>query len=439
MGLVEQNWTREKIDKFAAEKFSKYTPEEMEVLREQFSPEQLEAVQAGEAAIDPHDLTIQGALRTDPYRLPYIDDFRDIQPIIDRRPRTQPAPDPWARFMNLDDFTQDLLSWSEKFQVGDKRQQLRRLAEFAPPEWKEVPEGQWPDKVKRATHDKYTDYLTIEATKNQADIDAGGAGSGPTDSDILEYIIERSMMTDNNLQSQSFLAPALPHKVPGVAGQYRISKDEEDPEGLFQDLKKRTGMTIIEISRILFKSVDVNFVTNQTRLGKVMTVRVVAIAGNKNGWLGVGVAKSTEMSVSNTKARIRAIENMRPIRRYEDRTVYGNLKSKVSGTVVELFARPPGMKIPLPRLFLCSATSVCTDSALLLGFGLRVPHRIFEMARAAGLKDLAARIPRSRNGHNTIMAMYHALTNQPDPEEIAMGRGKKMVDARKVYFGGNVL
>jgi small subunit ribosomal protein S5 len=67
-----------------------------------------------------------------------------------------------------------------------------------------------------------------------------------------------------------------------------------------------------------------------------------------------------------------------------------------------------------------------------------VSHRIFEMCRAAGISDLAASIPRSRNPMNTVKAAYWALCNQPDPEEMAMGRGKKMVDVRKVYYGGAV-
>jgi small subunit ribosomal protein S5 len=60
------------------------------------------------------------------------------------------------------------------------------------------------------------------------------------------------------------------------------------------------------------------------------------------------------------------------------------------------------------------------------------------MARAAGISDLAAKIPRSRNPMNTVKAAYEALMKQPDPEEIATGRGKKLVDVRKVYYGGAV-
>ena len=39
---------------------------------------------------------------------------------------------------------------------------------------------------------------------------------------------------------------------------------------------------------------------------------------------------------------------------------------------------------------------------------------------------------------NTVKATFQALTNQPDPEAIAEGRGKKLVDVRKVYYGGAV-
>lgn len=39
---------------------------------------------------------------------------------------------------------------------------------------------------------------------------------------------------------------------------------------------------------------------------------------------------------------------------------------------------------------------------------------------------------------NTVKATIQALHNQKDPEEIARGRGLKMVDVRKVYYAGNI-
>lgn len=73
-----------------------------------------------------------------------------------------------------------------------------------------------------------------------------------------------------------------------------------------------------------------------------------------------------------------------------------------------------------------------------IGFGLRCQHLIYEMARAAGIHDLAARVERSRNPMNTVKAAYEALTTQKDPEEIARARGRKLVDVRKVYYAGRV-
>jgi small subunit ribosomal protein S5 len=66
------------------------------------------------------------------------------------------------------------------------------------------------------------------------------------------------------------------------------------------------------------------------------------------------------------------------------------------------------------------------------GFGNRCQHLIYELARAAGISDLAAR------KMNVVKAAFEALMSQRLPEEVAKARGKKMVDVRKVYYGGKV-
>ena len=73
-----------------------------------------------------------------------------------------------------------------------------------------------------------------------------------------------------------------------------------------------------------------------------------------------------------------------------------------------------------------------------IGFGVRCQDKIFEMCRCAGISDLAARVTRSRNPMNTIKATFQALMSQRIPDEVARGLGKKLVDVRKVYYGGNV-
>ncbi|EAQ86626.1 hypothetical protein CHGG_07879 [Chaetomium globosum CBS 148.51] len=343
MGLMDEK----QIDQFTKEQFPKYTQEEIDHLRTKYSPAQIAALEAGEAAIDPRDLTVQGRLRVDPYTMPYIDDFAETQPIIDKRAKNQEAPDPLARFMNMDEFTADLVEWADKFQEGDVTGKLKTPADFVSDEFKKKPEGQWPGEVREAAHKAFQNH--------------------------------------------------------GL-----------DDIGIYQDLKRRTGLRVKDILNLHSKQLVQRRVANQTRLGKVQKASIMYVVGNGNGWLGIGEAKSTEPSIAGLKARLLAIRNMRPIRRYEDRTIYGSVTAKVSGTVVKMNARPPG-------------------------FGLRVSHRIFEMCRAAGIQDLAANIPRSRNPMNTVKAAYWALCNQPDPERMAIGRGKKMVDVRKVYYGGATL
>ncbi|KAK0674678.1 ribosomal protein S5, C-terminal domain-containing protein [Cercophora samala] len=425
LGIAKQSnspVSEEQIDDFTKKQFPKYTPAEKAELARMYTPEQIAALEAGEATINPRDLTIQGRLRTDIYRMPYIDDFAEHQPIIDKRApassrgRRIAPPDPNARFMNTDEFVSDLIRWADKFRVGEPTGQLKRLEDFVPDEWKKVKEGQWPGEVRDEAHKEFKKYLQDEINKAAKLQENGGVvAGGPTDADVLSYILERSVMTDKNIQTQSSLALALPDKVPGVAGMYKAAIDPADDgldeTGVFQDLKRKSGMSVQEILALQTKTLVMNRVSNQTRMGKIGSMVTMVVAGNGNGWVGLGYAKSQEPGVAATKARLDAISKMRPIKRYENRTIFGNVEAKVSGTVVQLFARPPG-------------------------FGLRVQHRIFEICRAAGIQDLSARVPRSRNPMNTVKATFEALFNQKDPEEIAMGRGRKLVDVRKVYYGG---
>ena len=39
---------------------------------------------------------------------------------------------------------------------------------------------------------------------------------------------------------------------------------------------------------------------------------------------------------------------------------------------------------------------------------------------------------------NTVKATIQALMKQRNPEDVARARSRKLVDVRKVYYGGNV-
>ncbi|ETS79088.1 hypothetical protein PFICI_08941 [Pestalotiopsis fici W106-1] len=385
-------------EKFAKEQFTPYTPEELEILKKHYSPEQMEALEAGEASIDPTDLSIQGRIRRDPYRLPYLDDFSRLVPTIDRQPKkaVQPAQNP--RWLTDEEHMLEL------FQSQDEHLKplLARL-KFTEEEWA----------AKSPASKQYHLSKVKEAIKKQRELEAV-----PEVVRAHEHMAERSMLNDGNKPSNSAIAPGIGKNIPGISGVYSNPIDPEDQglddDGTWQDLKKQTGMTVRQMIDLTTKILVTRFVHNQTRLGKVRSIWVLAIAGNKNGRLGLGVAKSVENGVAVQKAKLLAIRNMQPIRRYEDRTIHGEVEAKVGATIVKLQARPPG-------------------------FGLRVPARLFEMFRACGIHDIAGTMPRSRNPMNSVKATFQALMNQKDPNEIAIGRGKKLVDVRKVYYGGNVL
>ena len=59
--------------------------------------------------------------------------------------------------------------------------------------------------------------------------------------------------------------------------------------------------------------------------------------------LGIGEGKSVEPEDARRMAIYKAIRNMKPIPRYEQRTIYGEVKAKVGGTNVVISSRPPGM------------------------------------------------------------------------------------------------
>ncbi|TFA99295.1 putative 37S ribosomal protein S5 [Trichoderma ghanense] len=441
MGLL----SKDGLDKYRREKFPDYTKEELDALGKKYTPEQLEALKAGEAAIDPEDLIFQGRLRDDPYRPQYMEDYTVLDPRYDVKPEIEGTP--WEpQWLNPSD-------WADKYgsklaDLTDKKtsdqltramvRALRRVKESNGAELIDLTEEELVDLEKdpellkkylvEEDADAKSDGEAVEITQEQAmkldraideewKKELSKIGEGP-DSGELEpsnlELIEDGPAGTSRLHSAE--APEL-GKVPGVEGLYKSAADPEDEgqddDGRYQEIKRLTGMSLRDIQSIYRKVLVTRWVTNQTRLGKVRSTSIVAIAGNGNGRLGLGIAKSTEAGLAAETAQLLAIRNMKPIRRYENRTIYGNAKAKVSGTVVELFARPPG-------------------------FGLRCPHRIFEMCRASGIHDIAARMPRSKNPMNSVKAAYEALMNQVDPEEIAIGRGKKMVDVRKVYYGGNV-
>ncbi|KAF9886382.1 28S ribosomal protein S5, mitochondrial [Aspergillus nanangensis] len=347
--------------------FKAYTEEEKAALKENYTPEQLAAIEAGEAAIDPKDMAEQFSIRRDPMKLHYLDDMSTIEPGVDKAVKAPGSNSDYnAKLKSDDDF------------VGD-------FARF----FAEMPEnanaGDWVRFLE-------TTRVTVGKEENELSPHSSLVPDlfGPGDSMNGEI--------------------PLPQVFPKDRNQVRESEEMTDA---LKRLLLSTGFSVSYIKSLKTKALVSHSVVNQTRLGKVRRVYCLSIAGNGNGLLGIGEAKSEESADAMLQSKYRAIRSMQPIPRYENRTIYGDVKGKVGAVELQLMTRPPG-------------------------FGLRCQHLIFEMCRAAGIHDLAARVSRSRNPMNTVKAAYEALMAQRNPEDIARARGQKLVDVRKVYYSGRV-
>ncbi|KAJ2972730.1 hypothetical protein NQ176_g6990 [Zarea fungicola] len=80
------------MEKFKKTHMPEYSKEELEQLRSKYTPEQIEAIQAGEKAIDTTDLLIQGRIRDDPYRPTYVEDYSQLDPRYDLKPEIEGKP-----------------------------------------------------------------------------------------------------------------------------------------------------------------------------------------------------------------------------------------------------------------------------------------------------------------------------------------------------------
>lgn len=170
-------------------------------------------------------------------------------------------------------------------------------------------------------------------------------------------------------------------------------------------------------------------VVQQTGKGKIRRVAYHILLGNADGLVGLGEGKHANTMVALKSARIDALRNMDWVERFEKRTVWTEMRTKLGGTELILRPRP-------------------------VGFGLRCNPYLHQILRAAGFKDISAKVWGSRNRLNVIKAAFrllqagHAPTGMGDglggpgkklskgsglvgKKELERARGRKLVSLRK--------
>lgn len=285
MGLVSQTPTNQVL--------KSYTKKDELNLSKRYTPDQMRVIAAGEEAIDLEDIRSHGVVRNDPYAFKYLDDFSVLRPTLDKIPKPASTVPKGSRWLNETERFDQVNEWLGKM---TEERELQGLAEPL------------------------------------------------TRLDVQKFIDETPSMTGGGKFGSDVLVPALP-KIKSMEGMYQNSTlvDARDPTGIYDKLRRQTGMSLEEILDLNVKNIVAHRVVNMTRLGRIQSFYTLSIAGNGKGMLGLGEAKSAEMVDSLNQSRMAAIKNMKPVPRYEDRTIFGDIEAKVSAVRVQLMSRPPGM------------------------------------------------------------------------------------------------
>jgi small subunit ribosomal protein S5 len=287
---------------FQPQNIRRYDEKDKERVAEKYTPAQRAAIDAGEEAIDPKHIASQAASRRDHWSLRYLDDLSKIDPVVDHPIRAPHSnTDPNLRLKTEDEFDEDLAKFIQDLPPEESPEAAEAFINF--------------DKKLRLTVGKE------EAERNARSAEAPDLFR-PGERNLEGKILKAPLVTTPN------------------ASLSRAKSQEADP-GMLR-LMQMTGFTGMQISALRVKAVVVHRVANQTRLGKIYKMYFLTVAGNGNGLIGIGEGKSADAAEARIQSQYRAIRNMQPVMRYEGRTIFGDVKGKVSATELELYTRPPG-------------------------------------------------------------------------------------------------
>ena len=299
-----------------------YTAEEIADLEKKYTPAQMEAIKIGE-----DDITLKALQRAprrvDPWSLDYFDDLSEVHPVVDKAIRAPASnTDANLRLKTEDELADDVVKFMEDM-----------------PEDAKSDDSAWM---------KWHQNLRVTVGKPEAELN-------PRSAVAPELITPQSVQTKKKKGNSD-------------------AREEEEASPALLRLMQMTGYTRRQLQMLRVKSIISHSVVNQTRMGKIRKAYFLSIAGNGKGSVGIGEGKAEEPVEARLQSQYRAIRNMQPIKRYERRTIFGDVKGKVSATELELYARPPGKQLPFT-----SALNSRTDS---------LPYRIRTSMPAIHLGDM---------------------------------------------------
>jgi small subunit ribosomal protein S5 len=172
-----------------------------------------------------------------------------------------------------------------------------------------------------------------------------------------------------------------------LAGQ--VSDDIDDSEGESDGGRKRALQTRV---------IDVNRTTKVTKGGDLTNFTAMVVVGNGDGVIGFGTGKAAEVGPAIDKAYKKAARSLVYVNRFENHTIYHEVKGKYCKTLCNMFPAPSGD-------------------------GIVANSTVEAICQLAGIKNIKAKIHGSHHPHNTVRAVFAALESVESPEDVATRTG----------------
>ncbi len=153
------------------------------------------------------------------------------------------------------------------------------------------------------------------------------------------------------------------------------------------------------------KVVTIKRVTKVVKGGRNMRFSALVVVGDKDGHVGVGLGKATEIPEAIRKGKEDAAKKLICVARDPQSSITHDFIGKFGGASILLKRAPEG-------------TGIIAGG----------PARI--VCELAGIRNIRTKSLGSNNKQNVVLAMIDALSQLKTPEEVAEARGKKVDDIR---------
>ena len=149
------------------------------------------------------------------------------------------------------------------------------------------------------------------------------------------------------------------------------------------------------------KVVSIKRVTKVVKGGRNMRFTALVVVGDKNGHVGAGLGKATEIPEAIRKGKEDAAKNLIKVALDENDSITHDFIGKFGGASVLLKKAPEG-------------------TGVIAGGPARA---VIELA---GIKNIRTKCMGSRNKQNVVLATIEGLSKLKTPEEVAKLRGKSV-------------